>query len=212
MNFRTGSTSISTDRVPYALNSVLPPDVRVIGCDEKRPLESARYDAWPSSMSTGSRTALFPSPFPPPLFPLRPTPSRRGERWGAREPIWSVATIFGLSPGSGNAGSLHGTHVDPLRCRSQGGLIEIIGRRRTAFSTIWCGSSRERSRKWAGRAASRVDSGSDRREGSHLGRPTLPGKGLSAHVGEVCSVIGGPLRQGNHLDTWIHPVLQWGVD
>ena len=35
VNFRTRSKSISADRVPYAFNSLLPPDIRVIGCERR---------------------------------------------------------------------------------------------------------------------------------------------------------------------------------
>lgn len=63
VNFRTGSTAIAPRRVPYALNSVLPPDVRVIGCDEV-PLEfHARYDAVAKQYVYRIDNRAFPSPF-----------------------------------------------------------------------------------------------------------------------------------------------------
>jgi len=61
-NFRTHSSSIPAERVPYAMNSVLPPDVRVIGCVEVPSDFHARFWAVGKQYVYRIDNRPFPSP------------------------------------------------------------------------------------------------------------------------------------------------------
>lgn len=64
VNFRTESRAIPAARVPYAMNSVLPRDIRVIGCEEAPFDFHAQYDA----LSKRYVYRMLNLPFPLPRF------------------------------------------------------------------------------------------------------------------------------------------------
>ena len=62
VSFKTGSR-IPAERIPYALNSRLPPDVVVVGAEEVPSSFHARYDAVSKVYSYSILNRPFPSPF-----------------------------------------------------------------------------------------------------------------------------------------------------
>jgi len=63
VNFHTSSSSIPEDRVPYAMNSVLPEDIAVVGCEEMPHTFHARFDA----IGKRYRYTILNQPFPSPI-------------------------------------------------------------------------------------------------------------------------------------------------
>ena len=63
VNFRTERGAIPVERVPYAMNSLLPDDVRIVGCERVRDDFHARFDA----RSKVYEYRICNRPFPNPL-------------------------------------------------------------------------------------------------------------------------------------------------
>ena len=78
VNIRTRSTSIPQDRVPYAFNSLLPPDIRVIGCEEVALEFHARFDALAKQYVYRIDNRQFPVPIATALHALYRQTARCG--------------------------------------------------------------------------------------------------------------------------------------
>jgi pseudouridylate synthase I len=178
VNFRTRSAAIPAERVPHAFNSVLPPDIRVTGCDEV-PLEfHARFDA----IAKQYVYRIDNRPFPSPLlrhftyFVARPLDVEAMRQGGA--------FLVGRHDFRAFAGSAHGersTVRTLTRCSvdEHRGLIEITVEgdaflnhmvRIIAGTLVKVGHG-EHPPEWV----AEVLSSQDRRRAG----PTLPGKGLT---------------------------------
>ena len=178
VNFRTRSKSISADRVPYAFNSLLPPDIRVIGCEEA-PLEfHARFDALAKQYIYRIENRRFPSPLNRHYshFIARPLDVAAMREAGAH---LVGRHDFKALTGSGNASRTTVRTLTRCDVEAKEGLIEIIVEAdaflyhmvRIIVGTLVQVGHGERPPEWIADLIAAKD--------RTLAGPTLPGKGLT---------------------------------
>jgi len=199
VNFRTASDAIPAERVPYAMNGVLPPDIRVVGAVEV-PLEfHARY--WAVAKQYVYR--IDNRPFPSPLlrhythFVSRPLDVEAMDR--AAQYLVGRHD-FKAFAGSGHAGRSTVRTVTRCDVTARDGLVVITLEadgflfhmvRIIAGTLVEVGKGK-RDPEWV----REVLASKDRR----MAGPTLPGKGLTLMW--VAYPPGTPgERQGLRLDT-----------
>lgn len=178
VNFRTYSTSIPAERVPYAMNSVLPPDVRVVGCREV-PMEfHARFWAIGKQYVYRIDNRPFPSPLVRHFTHFIPQPLDL-EAMNAAAKHLVGRHDFKAFAGAG--GSARTTVRTVTRCdvTACGGLVVITVEAdsflyhmvRTIAGTLVKVGEGARDPSWV----KEVLASRDRRQAG----PTLPGKGLT---------------------------------
>lgn len=203
-NFRTRSLAIPRQRVPYAFNSVLPDDIRVIDCQEAPPEFHARFDA----VARQYVYRIDNRPFPSPLerryahFIERPLDveamREAAERLVGRHD-------FRAFTGAANASRTTVRNLSRLDVEAKDGLIRLVVEgdaflhhmvRIIAGTLVQVGIGRYPPR-W-------VEEVLVSRDRTRAG-PTLPGKGLVLmwvkYDPDPRTADPARIRQGNRLDT-----------
>lgn len=200
INFRTQSTSIPPERVPYAFNSVLPEDIRVVDCKEVDLDFHARFDAVGKQYVYRIDNRRFPSPLQRRYTHFIGRPLDMGAMREAGGHLIGRRD-FRAFAGAANASRTTVRTLSRLDVEAKEGLLELIVEgdgflyhmvRIIAGTLVQVGLG-ERPPEWVAEVLASKDR-------SQAG-PTLPGKGLTLMWVKYDRVPGSPFRQGNCLDT-----------
>lgn len=177
VGLRTLHSSIPDERVPYALNSVLPDDVRVTGCERVPPAFHARFDA----LSKIYEYLIYNAPFPSPLYRRYAyfvPPPLDDEAMGRAAAALIGRHDFAAFAGVNSPRRSTVRHVLECRVRRDGPLVRVAieangflyHMARTIVGTLLMVGKGERPSAWV----AEVLLGRDRREAG----PTAPAHGL----------------------------------